>query len=336
MRIITNTLIASSLIGLVLGLNTVSAEDPKPAAAVAATATTPAAATEATATTTPAPAPAPAPTDAKPAGADEIVAIVNGIDIKRDTLNTLMDMAKRSGAGDQVDEKTMLEDLVVTELARQEANKSGLAEREDVQEKLNNFKDKLVLNTWMQEKAAALNITDDEVKASYDKATAQMSKSEYKARHILVKTKDEAKAVLDELKAGKDFADLAKAKSTDTSAQMGGDLGWFKTDSMVKPFAEAVTAMEPGQTSTEPVETQFGWHVIKVEEKRDVKLPELENMKPQLKRQIEQEKMMAYMKDLRTKADVKVLLKDEPKATEAPKEEPKEAAPAAAEPAKTQ
>ncbi|HMT92313.1 peptidylprolyl isomerase [uncultured Thiothrix sp.] len=325
MRIITNTLIASSLIGLVLGLNTVSAEDTKPAAA-------------ATTTAAPAMAAPAASTEAKPAGADEIVAIVNGVDIKRDTLNTLMDMAKRSGAGDQVDEKTMLEDLVVTELARQEANKSGLAEREDVQEKLNNFKDKLVLNTWMQEKAAALNISDDELKAAYDKATSQMSKSEYKARHILVKTKDEAKAVLDELKAGKDFADLAKAKSTDTSAQMGGDLGWFKTDSMVKPFAEAVAAMEPGQTSTEPVETQFGWHVIKLEEKRDVKLPELENMKPQLKRQIEQEKMMAYMKDLRAKADVKVLLKEEAKPTaEAPKEEAKEATPAAAaEPAKTQ
>ena len=327
MRIITNTLIASSLIGLVLGLNTVSAEDAKPAATTAAA---PAAAP----TSTPA-----ASTEAKPAGSDEIIAIVNGVDIKRDTLNTLMDMAKRSGAGDQVDEKTMLEDLVVTELARQEANKSGLAEREDVQEKLNNFKDKLVLNTWMQEKAAALNITDDELKASYDKATAQMSKSEFKARHILVKTKDEATAAIAELKAGKDFADLAKAKSTDTSAQMGGDLGWFKTDSMVKPFAEAVAAMEPGQTSTEPVETQFGWHVIKLEEKRDVKLPELENMKPQLKRQIEQEKMMSYMKDLRTKADVKVLLKDEakPATAEAPKEEAKEAAPApAAEPAKTQ
>ena len=332
MRIITNTLIASSLIGLVLGLNTVSAEDAKPAAPAAATTTAAPAATAAT-TATPA-----AGTEAKPVGSDEIIAIVNGVDIKRDTLNTLMDMAKRSGAGDQVDEKTMLEDLVVTELARQEANKSGLAEREDVQEKLNNFKDKLVLNTWMQEKAAALNITDDELKASYDKATAQMSKSEFKARHILVKTKDEATAAIAELKAGKDFADLAKAKSTDTSAQMGGDLGWFKTDSMVKPFAEAVAAMEPGQTSTEPVETQFGWHVIKLEEKRDVKLPELENMKPQLKRQIEQEKMMSYMKDLRTKADVKVLLKDEakPAAAEAPKEEAKEAAPAPAEPAKTQ
>lgn len=333
MRIITNTLIASSLIGLVLGLNTVSAEDAKPAAA--STESPAAAAAPAAATTTAAPA---AASDAKPAGSDEIVAIVNGVDIKRDTLNTLMDMAKRSGAGDQVDEKTMLEDLVVTELARQEANKSGLAEREDVQEKLKNFKDKLVLNTWMQEKAAALNITDDEVKAAYDKATAQMSKSEYKARHILVKTKDEAVAVITEIKGGKDFADLAKAKSTDTSASMGGDLGWFKTDSMVKPFAEAVAKMEPGQTSTEPVETQFGWHVIKLEEKRDVKLPELENMKPQLKRQIEQEKMMAYMKDLRSTADVKILIKEDAKPADAaaPKEETKEAAPAAAEPAKTQ
>lgn len=316
MRITTSTLIAGSVIGLMVGFTNVQAEDPKPAAAPAATA--PAATAEA---------------PKADASADAIVAIVNGTDIKRSTLNALLEMAKRSGAGDQVDEKALLEDLVITELARQEASKSGLGERDDVKEKIKNFADKLVLNTWMQEKAAALNITDDELKAAYEKATAQMSKNEYKARHILVKTQDEAKAVIEELKAGKDFADLAKAKSTDTSAPMGGDLGWFKTDSMVKPFAEAVAAMEVGKTSTEPVETQFGWHVIKVEEKRDVKLPELENMKPQLKRQLEQEKMMAYMQDLRKTADIKVLLPEAPKA-EAPKEEAKPAD-AAAAPAKT-
>ncbi|MEZ5448944.1 MAG: peptidylprolyl isomerase [Thiolinea sp.] len=282
-----------------LTLSNVYAEDPKPAA-------------EATVTSAEA-----SPADSNTDG-DAIIAIVNGTDIKRSTLDAVIEMAKRSGAGDQIDDKALLEDLVITELARQEAKKSGLAEREDIQQKVENFADKLVLNTWMQEKASALDISDDDLKALYDQSIAKMPKNEYKARHILLKTEDEAKAIIEELKTGKDFADLAKEKSTGPSAPMGGDLGWFKPDSMVKPFAEAVIAMEPGSVSTAPVETQFGWHVIKLEEKRDVKLPELENMKPQLKRQLEQQKMMEFMQGLRKDADVKVLLTE---STEAPKAE---------------
>ncbi|MEZ5476877.1 MAG: peptidylprolyl isomerase [Thiolinea sp.] len=133
-----------------------------------------------------------------------------------------------------------------------------------------------------------------------------------KARHILVATEDEAKALIEEVKGGKDFTELAKEKSTGPSGKNGGDLGWFKPQSMVKPFAEAVMAMEPDSVSTAPVETQFGWHIIKLEEKRDVKLPDLESMKPQLKRQLEQQKMMEYMQQLRADADVKILMKDEP------------------------
>ncbi len=343
MRMTTNTLIASSLIGLILAMGNAHADETKPVE-VPATAETPAAtepaAAEAPAATetkpaaeapasaeTPAATEAPATTEAPPAEApaaatdgSAIIAIVNGTDIKRDTLDAVIAMAKRSGMTDeQLDEKALLEDLVATELARQEAKKSGLSEREDIQQKVENFADKLVLNTWMQEKANALDITDADLKAAYDQSIEKMPKSEYKARHILVKTEDEAKAIIEELKTGKDFADLAKEKSTGPSAPTGGDLGWFKADSMVKPFSEAVLAMEPGKISTAPVETQFGWHVIQLEEKRDVKLPELDNMKPQLKRQLEQEKMMAYMQDLRKGADVKVLLADKP--AEAPKAE---------------
>ena len=89
---------------------------------------------------------------------------------------------------------------------------------------------------------------------------------------------------------------------------MGGDLGWFKSDTMVKPFADAVAKMEPGTYTKEPVQTEFGWHVIKLEERRDVKPPEFESVKPQLQRQYEQEKMLEYMNELRGKADVKIML----------------------------
>jgi len=247
--------------------------------------------------------------EAKPAeDSTNIIAIVNGVDIDRSTLDAVLEMAKRSGSNAPIDERALLDDLILTELARQEAKKSGLAERDDVKAKVANFEDKLILNTWMQEKAAALDISDDELKAAYEARIADMPRIEYKARHILVKSEDEAKAVIEELKGGKDFTELAREKSTGPSGPMGGDLGWFKPQSMVQPFAEAVIAMKPGDVSKEPVQTQFGWHVIKLEEQRDVKLPELETMKPQLRRQLEQEKMREYMDKLQAESDVKVLL----------------------------
>lgn len=254
--------------------------------------------------------------------ADELVAIVNGTDLQRSTLDAVIEMAKRSRPGVQIDEKALLDDLIATEIARQEAKKSGLGEREDVKAKVQNFADKLILNTWMQEKASSLEISDEQLKAIYDERIKDMPKTEYKARHILVKTEDEGKALIKELADGKDFAELAKEKSTGPSAPSGGDLGWFKPQSMVKPFSEAIVAMEVGAVSAAPVETQFGWHVIKLEEEREVKLPELDSMKPQLKRQLEQTEMLEYMEKLRAAADVKVLMKE--KAPEAPKTDEKE------------
>ncbi|CAA6806089.1 MAG: Peptidylprolyl isomerase [uncultured Thiotrichaceae bacterium] len=285
MRNKTNSLIASSLIGLSLAFPVIAEEKQAEAA-------------------------------------DELVAIVNGTDLKRGTLDAVIEMAKRSRPGAQIDEKALLDDLIATEIARQEAKKSGLGEREDVKAKVENFADKLILNTWMQEKAGSLEISDEDIKAVYDERIKDMPKTEYKARHILVKTEEEGKALVKELADGKDFAELAKEKSTGPSGPKGGDLGWFKPQSMVKPFSEAVVAMKAGDVSPAPVETQFGWHVIKLEEQRDVKLPELDSMKPQLKRQLEQKEMLEYMEKLRADADVKVLMKE--KAAEAPKADEKE------------
>lgn len=252
----------------------------------------------------------------------ELIAIVNGKDITSDTLASVVDMAKRQRPGEEVDEKALLDDLIATELARQEADKAGFSEREDIKARVENFADKLILNTWMQEKANALEISEEDIQAAYEERIANMPRHEYKARHILVKTESEGKALIEELKTGKDFAELAKEKSTGPSGPTGGDLGWFKPESMVKPFAEAVVGMDPGRVTPAPVETQFGWHVIKLEEKRDVKLPEMENMKPQLKRQLEQSKMLEYMKALRAEADVKILYKEKP--APAPKAEAEE------------
>jgi peptidyl-prolyl cis-trans isomerase C len=283
-------MIATGLISISLIAMNLYAEDSQPAA----TATPTAAAPAATASVT--------------------VATVNGQAITQATLDTVMEMIRSSGQGDKVAAKDILDDLIITELARQEANKSSLADRADIKAKVKDFTDKLVLNAWTQDKAASFKITDADLKAAYDKQIAGDNKYEYKARHILMKTKEEAESVIKELDKGANFADLAKKSSDGPSAATGGDLGWFKPSSMVKPFADAVAKMEPGTISKEPVQTEFGWHVIKLEERRDVKPPAFDTVKPQLQRQLEQEKMLAYMQELRAKADVKVMLPAEQKA----------------------
>ena len=240
-----------------------------------------------------------------------VVATVNGTAITQDTLNQVMGMVGGM-PGAQVDKKSVLDDLIITELARQEANKAGLTERPEIKEKIKDATDRLVLNTWTQEKAAAFKPTDEELKKAYEDRTSG-EKVEYKARHILMKTKAEAEAIIKELDNKVDFADLAKKSSDGPSASQGGDLGWFKPGSMVKPFAEAVAKMEPGTYTKEPVQTEFGFHVIKLEERRDVKPPELETLKPQLEREYQQKKMLAYMDELKAKADVKVTLPEEAK-----------------------
>ncbi len=216
-----------------------------------------------------------------------VVANVNGTEITQKTLDTVVGMVGSQGA--QVDSKSVLDDLIITELARQEANKAGITERQEIKDKIKDATDRLVLNTWTQEKAASFKPTDDELKKIYEERTSG-EKFEYKARHILMKTKAEAEGIIKELENKVDFADLAKKSSDGPSAAQGGDLGWFKPGSMVKAFSDAVAKMEPGTYTKEPVQTEFGFHVIKLEERRDVKPPAFDELKPQLEREYQQKK----------------------------------------------
>ncbi len=245
--------------------------------------------------------------------ADTVVATVNGEKIMKSTLDGYLGMLKRSG---KADPHAALDDLVATEIALQEAKKSGILERPDIQKKIEDFKRNVLLTTWTKEKVDTFKITDDEMKKAYDERVAKLASKEYNARHILLKTEDEAKAVIKELEGGADFAKLAKEKSTGPSASNGGSLGWFKAQTMVPAFANAVKAMKKGDVSKEPVKTQFGYHVIKVEDSRDAKLPTLESLKPQLQRMLAQKKMLAYMEEQKKTADIKIMLPEEPKADE--------------------
>jgi peptidyl-prolyl cis-trans isomerase C len=147
-------------------------------------------------------------------------------------------------------------------------------------------------------------VSDDEVKAAYDSEVANMPK-EYKARHILVEKKEAADAIIKELQAGGDFAKIAKAQSKDPgSAAKGGDLGWFSAQTMVKPFAEALAKLEKGKMTTEPVQTQYGFHVIQLEDVRAPSAPAFEEVKEQVQMFAQRKKLQAYLDDLRKTAKI--------------------------------
>ncbi|MEE9350915.1 MAG: peptidylprolyl isomerase [Thiotrichaceae bacterium] len=248
---------------------------------------------------------------------EKAVATVNGTPISQESLNAYLDVVNRSRPS-KIDPATALDDLVVTELAIQQAKKDGYDQRDDVKKQIKEASKKILLTTWTREKSESMKVSDEEIKAAYDESMKGQATDEFKARHILVEKEDDAKALIKELADGGDFEKLAKEKSTGPSGPNGGDLGWFKPQTMVPPFAKAVESMKKGDVSKEPVKTSFGFHVIKLEDKRAAKLPGLDTVKPQLKRALVQEKMIAYIDSLKGSADVKINL-PEPKAEEAEK-----------------
>ena len=246
---------------------------------------------------------------------EKAVANINGVVITQGTLDSYLAVIGRSRP-DSISASDALDDLIITELAFQQAKKDGVADRDDVKKQINEAIKKVILTTWTREKSENMKVSDKDLKAAYDENMKEQATSEFKARHILVKTEDEAKAILKELEGGADFEKLAKEKSTGPSGPNGGDLGWFKPGTMVPPFAKAVEAMEKGSVSKAAVKTNFGWHIIKLEDKRDAKLPSFESMKPQIKPLLAQKKMIEYIESLRGSADIKITLPEEKAADE--------------------
>ncbi len=239
---------------------------------------------------------------------DIVVATVNGDKILKSTLDGYLALLKKSGKDDK---DAAINDLVATEIALQEAKKTDILERPENLKAISDFKRNLLLKTWTKEKVDSFEIPESDLKAAYEERVTKLASKEFNARHILVKTEDEAKKIIQDIDGGADFAKLAKEKSTGPSGSNGGSLGWFKAQTMVPAFANAVKAMEKGDVSKDPVKTQFGYHVIKLEDSRDAKLPTLESLKPQLQRVISQKKMLAYMEDLKKTADIKITLPEE-------------------------
>ena len=197
------------------------------------------------------------------------------------------------------------DEVIAREIFMQEAQSRGLDASDDYKNQMELARQSILIRELFADFQKKNPVTDAEIKAEYDKFAAANGGKEYKARHILVEKEDEAKAILANLKKGQKFEDIAKKQSKDPgSGANGGDLDWANAGSYVPEFSQAMVKLSKGQTTTAPVKTQFGWHIIRVDDIREAQLPKLEDVKPQIAQQLQQQKLMAFQEDLRKKAKV--------------------------------
>lgn len=239
----------------------------------------------------------------------DAVAVVNGQYIPKSTLTELEKEIAERGHGQTFPKEKLIEELIQRELLVQDAIQKQLDKSAEVIAQLDSAKKTLLTQADVQNFIKANPVTDAEVKAEYDSKVAGENGVEYKARHILVKTEEEAKKIIAELDKGADFAKLANKNSLDAKeSQNGGDLGWFVAGQMVAPFSEAVAKLEKGKYTKTPVKTQFGWHVILREDSRAQTPPPLEAVKEQLMPYLQRKKVQNMVETLRKQAKVEILV----------------------------
>ena len=243
------------------------------------------------------------------AKATTVVATVNGKAIDSEMLNVfVMAVSSNNPAAEVTAEqkKQMLEQLINMTLAAQAGEKEGLENDAAVKARMQLLKTQLLAEAATEKYMKAHPVSESETKAEYDTQVANMPK-EYKARHILVESKEKADEIIKQLAAGGDFAKIAGKESKDAgSGKNGGDLGWFTAQSMVKPFADAVAGMEKGQTTPQPVQSEFGWHVINLEDVRTPAAPAYEEVKQQVEVLSQRKKLQAYLDELRKTAKIQI------------------------------
>ena len=241
--------------------------------------------------------------------ADDAIATVNGKPIKKTWVDFILrDAEARSGQKPNDGMKAaVVNELIGSELAYQEAQKAGIDKLPDfiISEEL--ARRKLLVNAFLGDFMRKNPVTEAEKKEGYEQYKKELGDKEFNARHILVKTDTEAKAIIADLKKGADFAKIAKDKSLDPgSKEKGGDLGWFSPAGMVKPFADALVDLKKGDVTAEPVQSQFGWHVIKLVDTRALQAPPYDKVKDGIERTIQQRKLEKFMLSLKDKSKIDV------------------------------
>ena len=243
---------------------------------------------------------------AGPAAAETIIATVNGKKLSSELYDTFVQAVTGGQMTEPLtdEQKTqMVDQLVNMTLAAQAAEKDGLQKDPKVAARLDLLRTQILAEAASDKYIKSHPVSETEMKAEYDAQVATMPK-EYKARHILVDKQETAESIIRELQAGGDFSKLAKAESKDSSAQSGGDLGWFSPQAMVKPFSDAVMSLEKGKYTTTPVQSEFGYHVIILDDVRSPEVPKFEDVKPQVEMFVQRKKLQEYLDGLRTAAQI--------------------------------
>ena len=240
--------------------------------------------------------------------AEEPKVIVEVDNFNLNTMHFAYFAAKQTPDGEPSAEQQikLLNELVNTFILSNSAEGQALAQQPDLAAAIDVSRARLITQALIENTLENSPVTDNEIQAIYDEQYAGKTKQEFKARHILVRTEDEAKALIKQLDDGADFAQLAKEHSTGPSSSAGGDLGWFEKDMMVKPFADAVASMSNGTHSSYPVKTQFGWHIILREDAKDLGAMEVAQVKDDIISSIRTQKLRALINNLREKAKVEV------------------------------
>ncbi len=231
------------------------------------------------------------------------VATVNGKPVPMARVDALIKTAARGQEATPEMKAQAKDQVVIREIFAQEAEKQGIANSADYKTQLELVRQTVLINTLFQNFIKSHPISDADAQAEYNKIKAEQSGQEYDARHILVDTEDEAKKLIAQIKNGAKFEDIAKKSSKDTgSAENGGDLGWAKPASYVPEFATALQGLKKGQMTDTPVKTQFGYHIIRLEDTRTAQFPSYDEVKDKVKQQMEQVKLQEYQEKLRKSA----------------------------------
>jgi peptidyl-prolyl cis-trans isomerase C len=239
---------------------------------------------------------------AKPAA----IATVNGVAVPQSRMNLMMQRQGQRGMPDNEQTRAMVrEELINRELIAQEAQRSGVGKRPEVQTQIDFARQEILVNAFISDWARKNPLSDADVKQEYDRVRSNAGDKEYRARHILVETEEQAASLIAELKKGGKFDDLASKNSKDAgSAQRGGDLDWAVPSTFEPNFSDAMVKLEKGKFTEKPVRTRFGYHVIQLDDVRAIEFPALNEARPRIQQNLMQARLQELIKSLRSKAKI--------------------------------
>jgi peptidyl-prolyl cis-trans isomerase C len=246
-------------------------------------------------------------TAAEPAPSNKPLATVNGVELPQIYANFIRQgRMNRGGAPETLTDEAVRDAVIVAELLSQEALRKGLDKGPTIVAAMNFQKKELLSQAMIENFVRSNPLSEQTVKAEYDKAQSKAGDTEYRASHILVNTEQEAKNIISKLSLNKKlkFEDLAKKESKDTSASNGGDLGWTLPANLVPEFANTMVKLKKGEMTKTPVKTEFGWHVIRMNESRKLDFPSYDKLKNRLTNQMQQQQLRKYVQELRASAKI--------------------------------